>query len=139
MKLRREFLKLFGISGVAGIALGELLATTSSAKQVLGYVNWREMDSFPAGLVERCMGGKVFVDGVEIKLAWYVNTETGIVKTYDVFHDGNPRPVIKSPGWLGAAIRDYYTEKHFPGREVDCPVDGALSETLRGKVELFTA
>lgn len=138
MNKRREFLKQAYLSAVIGAtALGGSVILPRP-KQVFGYANWLEMDSFPAGLAERCRGGKVFVDGVEIKLAWYVNTETGIVKTYNVFHDGKPYSTARGDGWLNPFI-DYYREEGFYPRKVECPKDGALSETLRGKVELFTA
>ena len=52
--------------------------------------------------------------------------ETGFVVTFDVVPDGMIVPARN------------YTAADFPGREVDCPWDGVLAETIRGKVELFT-
>jgi len=78
--------------------------------------------------------GRVLVDGVEIKSAWYVDTEAGVVKTYDIFRDGKfatatDRAPINAPF-------ECWVPENFPGREVECPPHGVLSETLRGKVEL---
>jgi hypothetical protein len=36
------------------------------------------------------IGGRVTVDGIEIRLVWYIDTDAGVVKTYDVFGDGKP-------------------------------------------------
>jgi hypothetical protein len=35
---------------------------------------------------------RVFVDGVEIHRVWYVDTDQGIVKTYDVLEEGMNGP-----------------------------------------------
>ena len=70
--------------------------------------------------------GVVLVDGKEIKLVRYADTQAGFVVTFDVVLDGMIVPARN------------YTAADFPGREVDCPWDGVLAETIRGKVELFT-
>lgn len=73
------------------------------------------------------MGGRCFVDGVEIKLVWYADTDAGIAKTYDVFHDGKVHAVADMPP------HDFSLE----GLNVDAPPNGAFSQTLRGRVELL--
>lgn len=43
----------------------------------------------PTGINERRMqGGKVIVNGKEIRACFYIDTEKGIVKSYDVHDDG---------------------------------------------------
>jgi hypothetical protein len=101
-------------------------------RQLFGVVNCRIYDAPDAdggvadgGVTRAAMGGSCFVDGREIKQVWYADTEAGIVKTYDVLGDGKAHPGRE------------FAPADFPGREVDAPLDGVLSETLRGKVELF--
>lgn len=55
--------------------------------------------------------GRVLVDGKEIQQVWYVNTRTGVVKTYDV--NDSHKPVAAPCGTK------------------------ALSRTVTGKIELF--
>ena len=64
--------------------------------------------------------------GREIKLVRYADTQAGFVIFVDVVLDGMIVPARN------------YTAADFPGREVDCPWDGVLAGTIRGKVELFT-
>lgn len=85
-------------------------------------------------LMARRWGNKVFVDGIEIKLVFYVDTEAGIVKTYDVFRNGLIRSTAGRE--LLSELLKVYTPSDFPGREVECPKNGVMSETLRGKVEI---
>lgn len=90
-------------------------------KQLFGVANFRPMN----GLAHKAIGGSCFVDGREIKQAWFVDTEAGIVKTYDVLGDGKLHSGRE------------FTSADFPGREVESPWDGVVSETLHGKVDLF--
>jgi len=41
-------------------------------------------------LEEEYIGSKVFVDDIQIELAFYIDTENGLVRTYDVMKDGKP-------------------------------------------------
>lgn len=77
---------------------------------------------------------RVFVNGEEIRQVWYVDTDAGIVKSYDVLGDGEPHCV--SDGFKGHSTI-LYAPEDFPGREVECPEFGVLSETLRGTVNLL--
>lgn len=70
------------------------------------------------------LGGKVLVDGVEIRQVWYIDTALGIVKTYDVFGDGKAH-----------ASRDALSLGGQSG--IELPVDGVATKTLNGKIELF--
>lgn len=72
----------------------------------------------------------VTVDGVEVKQCWYADAAAGIAKTYDVLRDGTPHTVRRD-------FPEFWSKEDFPGRDVDCPLDGVLSETLRGKVEIW--
>lgn len=93
-------------------------------KQYHGVFDWSSGDdSHPPP--SELFGGVCLLDGKEVKQVWYVDTEAGIVKTYDVLHDG-----VVHPGWN-------YLPKDFPNRDVDCSEGSPLSETLRGKVELY--
>lgn len=67
---------------------------------------------------------RVFVEGREILKVWFFDTEEGVVKTYDVMRDGLIRATDKE------------RSADFPGREVQCPAGGVLSETFRGAVTL---
>lgn len=83
-------------------------------------------------------GNKVTLDGRTIEQVWYADTESGILKTYDVFRDGKPRTTSHGFRYPHTKpLGDVYSPDDFPGREVDCPPDGVLSETLRGKVEIW--
>ncbi len=72
---------------------------------------------------------KVFLDGVEIKQVFYVDTDKGILKTYDVLGDGAPH-----------SSQDLLTSELDRGlREGwEMPPDGVVSKTLRGRtIELL--
>ena len=82
------------------------------------------------GPIHEYQRGKVFVDGTEINRVFYVDTERGIVKTYDVLHnDAAATPTRKPDG-------TFWTAADFPGREVEAPEDGVLEETIRGTVRV---
>ena len=69
-----------------------------------------------------------FVDGVEIKQVWYANTETGVVKTYDVLRDDRVYASSDAEAIAKALLQ--------PSVELEILRDSALSETLRGRVEI---
>ena len=71
---------------------------------------------------------KCFVDGVEIKQVWYANTETGVVKTYDVLRDDRVYASSDAEAIAKALLQ--------PSVELEILHDSALSETLRGRVEI---
>jgi len=73
-------------------------------------------------------GYRCFVDGVEIQKVYYVDTEAGIVKTYDVMGDGRSRHVSECG-------------KTIPSIEVlrssgVYVVNGRLHKLIRGSVEM---
>ena len=72
---------------------------------------------------------RCFLDGKEIKQVWYVDTDAGIVKTMDVFGDDKTYHRYSLDGEKLAALLG-------SGRDIDAPFDKAISETLRGNVEL---
>ena len=74
--------------------------------------------------------GIVTVNDKPIDHAWYGDTTEGVVKTFNVVGK------ISATAWKGPN-GECWTPEDFPGREVDCPPDGILSETLRGKVRIF--
>lgn len=87
------------------------------------------------------MGCLVKVDGKRVELVHYVDTTAGIVKSFDVLHDGSPATPTSQGKWdardsEGRRIGEFYSPSDFPGREVECPPAGVLSETHRGVVEL---
>jgi len=86
------------------------------------------IDATAKGNPYRC-----FVNNVEIKLVCYANTETGIVKTYDVFRDGKYHLTYEI---FGNEVCPYVYDEVFRSREIETPLDSVLSEILRGKVEL---
>lgn len=103
---------------------------------------------------------KVLVNGRHIHAVWYVDTEAGIISTYYVVPGGaranGPKDGFKrycsadmSPGLGRVEIRDVtrfipweecmYSPADFPGREVDCTPGEAMTETLRGHVQVVDA
>ncbi len=93
-------------------------------KQLFGVVSW--LDGDERTLLTWAMGGGTcLIDGKEIRLVCFADTAAGIVKTYDVMGDGESH------------FARGYTPADFPGREVECVQDDVLTETQRGKVELF--
>ena len=83
-----------------------------------GRFNLHTMDFFPFQ-EQDVLGGRCFVDGVLIRRVWFADTEMGIVRSYADLEGGDP--------------------KDFPGREVERLPNGPLSETLRGRVQIFGA
>jgi hypothetical protein len=83
-------------------------------------INCRDQDWSGAG--PWWLGAKCFLDGVQIAQVHYVDTEQGIVKSYDVFGDGKAH-----------ALHELGIEP--PGGVEDLGW-GLMSKTLRGKVEL---
>ena len=98
-------------------------------KQYFGRFDYQTMEFSPPEIRETEHVGKCLVDGKEIKWAWFADTAAGILKTYDVSGSG-PLVVQKQDG-------SAWTPSDFPGREVYCPIDGVISETLRGHVEIL--
>lgn len=98
-------------------------------KQYFGRFNY-QINLFDPPEIKESEHGVCLLDGKEIKQVWYADTEAGIVKTYDVLGDGVPHAVRR--GYVAA-----HEVSDFPGREIDAPLDGVLSETLHGKVEIF--
>lgn len=87
--------------------------------------------SYSASIPEqRLPGGKFFLDGKEIMQVCLVDSIAGMIRTLDVLGEGRPHATRKPDGsaWIPA---------DFPGREVDCPHGGALSEVLHGEVEIW--
>ncbi len=94
---------------------------------IIDYSKW------PADYDWKANRQRVMLDGVEIRSVCYANTETGIVVTYDIFRDGK----LAHPTNKDAYGLERWTPEDFPGREVECPPDGVLKETLRGKLEIL--
>lgn len=90
---------------------------------------------FDSAIPEEYLGpGFIFkLDGKEIPWVAIVDTEQGWLKTFAVV-GAYPIPTIRSSREDPPVV---YTAADFPGREVDCPPDGVLVETLRGKVEIW--
>lgn len=87
--------------------------------------------SYSASIPEQKLpGGRFFLDGKEITQVCYIDNEAGTVRTLDVLGDGKPHATRKADGTA-------WTSADFPGREVQCPADGALSEILYGEVEIW--
>ena len=90
-------------------------------------INCKEWDKLPdGGLSQR--RHIVMVDGKVIDLVWYVDTEQGCVKTYDVFGD---RKVRFGSDPRANEVRDDPDVEGIDNREEP------LSRTIRGKVELI--
>ena len=127
--------------GINSETLATVTAVTSGSSNIgklfYGRFNFHTMDFFPFTELD-VMGGTCFVDYREIKNVWFADTEMGIVRTYDVLHDGSVATATASRP-CEIDNRCEYLPSDFPGREVECPRYGALSETLRGRVQIFGA
>ena len=102
---------------------------SNRGRQLFGVANYRPMND----LAREARGGTCLLNGREVTLVWFADTEAGIVKTFEVLGDGKVHATRRG---IGIAC---YRAIDFPGREVECELDEALSETLHGKVELFAA
>lgn len=76
---------------------------------------------------ERGERWRITLDGVEINAVLFADTDAGILKTFDIFHDG----AIATGTWKGPGV--CWKASDFPGREIETPLDGVLVETLREK------
>jgi hypothetical protein len=88
-------------------------------------------------LARKAMNGTCLVDGVSIALVSYVDTEGGIVETYDLrgieglpegLKDGKVHPThdLNRFGFSGALPEN-----------IEAPTGGVICRTMLGKVELF--
>jgi hypothetical protein len=79
---------------------------------------------------------RVLVDGVEIRQVFYVDTDAGFVRTYDVLGDAQAhatREMIEANIIAAARDKDYAGSNSEPW---DMPLDGVMSKYVRGVVEL---
>lgn len=79
---------------------------------------------------------RVFVDGVEIRQVFYVDTDHGFVGTYDVLGDGQAHATCEP---LEAHVIASAREKDHAAGNSDpwqMPRDGVMSKFVRGVVEL---
>ena len=93
-------------------------------------INFREKpySAETSRAAERAAAGNpvhCFLDYREIHCVWYADTEAGIVKTFDVLGDGKPH-----------STRELLKSDVLNDARVEAPLDGAVSMTLHGKVEL---
>lgn len=87
----------------------------------------------------------VYLDGKKMTGVWYVDTNAGIIKTYDIFQDcsdsflsnfGPPVEGNSSPRTLKLNTRSF-DKSQFPNDWVlEFPAEGAISRTFSGAVEL---
>jgi len=162
---RREVLKLLAAAPLAGAL--PALPVEPEERWYAGSFDYKAGVFRPVLLI-LTKGGRCTLNGRTIKRVWFADTHAGIVKTYDVFGDGQARltrliipiaqdkPVIVTDGTVqetpspyrekhaghitvsrGYLTRRQYHPSDFPGREVECPLDGVLSETLRGEVRIY--
>lgn len=72
---------------------------------------------------------RVFVNGVEIHQVWYVDTDAGMVRSFDVLGDKHPHAslaIARNPEWARRAEACGW----------DLPIDGVASKTVWGIVTL---
>ena len=108
-------------------------------KEYFGCINFRapECLRFDPSHLQESMHGSVTIDEHEVPWVWFADTNEGVVKTYAVMPDGKPHSTRDRVFDPSAVPKRVYLSEDFPGREVECPLDGVLSETLRGKVRIF--
>ena len=75
--------------------------------------------------------GRCLVNGLEINSAWYIDTDAGVVKTYDAIGDGTIAHLASD---FDAEILAYISS--IDGVEIDEDT-GLISHTLNGKVEVY--
>lgn len=86
---------------------------------------------------ERCI---VHVGGQEIRQSYYLDTEAGVVQTYDVFGDGQAHSnrLVLDPDWPGfptfCGEQSLHYLKNFGTRWCFSDRIGILSRTVRGEV-----
>jgi len=89
MNRRSFFSSLSAAIAATGIAKSKTEGPRfTNRKRFYGVVDYRS-DHFDPPTIRESHGGIVFLDGVEIKYVAYANTETGIVRTYDVFRNNS--------------------------------------------------
>lgn len=96
--------------------------------------NWRHLTEEEWRKL-RC---RVFLDRVEMQQVWYANTDTGVIRTYDVFGDGDPHLVRElkfSPREAMLPLRCFHSIV-VSGERLEILDGGLLGRTLRGKVEI---
>jgi hypothetical protein len=176
---RRDLVKLFSGAVVAApVAVNAKPPRFTNRKRYYGRFDYQAYDGpfFEPLEVAYSHRGICLLNGVEVKNCCYANTVTGIVRTYDVLHDGSIATctVMKyrwpdsnetetadalhadvidvsahSTAWpqyiadrlaFGARAQiadEWHKPEDFPGRDVSCPIDGVLCETLHGEVEIW--
>ena len=78
---------------------------------------------------------RVFVDGVEQRQVWYVDTDAQLVKTFDVYGDGHA--YATATGFRGDRTNPDVRAAELLSDDPDVEDrDGILSRTVRGRVEL---
>jgi len=85
----------------------------------------------PPEVLSRYQGASVYVDGVKIELAWFIDTTNGIVKSYDVLNDGRNWQSFHFYG-------DEAIQARIKSGEMEILPGDLLSKTVRGAVTLQT-
>ena len=91
--------------------------------------------SQPPPLEQQYLGGRIFLDGREIKHVWYVDTDANLIRTYDV--SAHPLAAVREDK---LAIASCDIARIFPSGLppfVEAPVGGVASWTIFGTVEVF--
>lgn len=91
---------------------------------------------------------RVFVDGKEIIGVWYLDTDLGLVKTFQIFQDADENTLRRYPMPLNKqdadtlrrqmrAVWGFNRYRVPPAWEIEADdLERAVSRTIRGKVEL---
>ena len=89
MNRRSFFSSLSAVIAATGIAKSKTESPRfTNRKRFYGVVDYRS-DHFDPPAIRESHGGTVFLDGIEIKYVAYANTETGVVRTYDIFKNNS--------------------------------------------------
>ena len=130
MNQRESFATLAALSaiGAAHVSYGECLH---------GVVDFREK-IMKGSLAEKALGGTCLVDGKEVDLVFYVDTEREFVRTYDLrgakvpkaLQDGKPHSVREFYACSGESPKYLVSATSFDD-------DGVLYRNLEGRVELY--
>jgi hypothetical protein len=82
------------------------------------------------------VGGSCTLDGKKVDFVWYVDTEAGVVKTYDVYSHPQARLTITPHPTAVASLDELKVFERLP-KDVTAEPGGVMMWTRKGKVELF--
>jgi hypothetical protein len=88
-------------------------------------------------LAREALNGTCLVDGVPVTLAFFIDTEAGVVRTYDLSgFPGMPDHLMDGKIHAACELSPNLIEELYPDEDLS---GGVLSRTLYGRVDLFAS